>query len=175
MTTTYTDILIIGAGPAGLVAANTASENYPDKKIILLKEFEKNQVPCGIPYVFGPTLGSVEKNAMPCGAPVTNVQVIVDTATKVDINTKTVASANTIYPFDKLIFATGSLPFVHASFQDAMHLENVFSINKSYENIDYISGFFEGFNRHPSTIPDAAKQSVKLIAMKNSANALTKR
>ena len=36
------------------------------------------------------------------------------------------------------------------------------------ENIDYISGFFESMNRHPGTIPDASKQSVKLIAMKDS-------
>ena len=135
MTPIYADILIIGAGPAGLVAANTANENYPDKKIILLKEFEKNQVPCGIPYVFGPTLGSVEKNAMSCGTPVPNVQVLVDTVLKVDISAKTAASATALYSFDKLIFATGSLPFVHASFQDAMHLQNVFSIGKSYDNV----------------------------------------
>ncbi|MDY0117545.1 MAG: FAD-dependent oxidoreductase, partial [Sulfurimonadaceae bacterium] len=36
------------------------------------------------------------------------------------------------------------------------------------ENIDYSVGFFEGMNRHPGTIPDASKQSVKLITMKNS-------
>jgi NADH oxidase (H2O2-forming) len=36
------------------------------------------------------------------------------------------------------------------------------------ENIEYVTGFFEGMNRHPGTIGDASKQSVKLIAMKNS-------
>jgi pyruvate/2-oxoglutarate dehydrogenase complex dihydrolipoamide dehydrogenase (E3) component len=36
------------------------------------------------------------------------------------------------------------------------------------ENIEYSAGFFEGMNRHPGTIPDASKQSVKLITMKNS-------
>jgi len=36
------------------------------------------------------------------------------------------------------------------------------------ENIDYVSGFFESMNRHPGTIPDASKQSIKLIAMRSS-------
>jgi len=36
------------------------------------------------------------------------------------------------------------------------------------QNIDIVTGYFEGLNRHPGTIPDSAKQSVKLIAMRNS-------
>ncbi len=36
------------------------------------------------------------------------------------------------------------------------------------ENIDYVVGFFEGLNRHPGTIEDASKQSVKLVAMRGS-------
>jgi NADH oxidase (H2O2-forming) len=31
-----------------------------------------------------------------------------------------------------------------------------------------LTDFFEGLNRHPGTIPDASKQSVKLIALKSS-------
>ncbi|KIM09387.1 MAG: hypothetical protein KU28_01860 [Sulfurovum sp. PC08-66] len=141
MTAYEADILIIGAGPAGLVAANTANETYPDKKIIILKEFEKNQVPCGIPYVFGPTLGDVEKNAMPCGKANDNVKVIVDTVTAVDIQTKTAQSTHNSYRFEKLIFATGSVPFVHANFQEAMKLENVFAIEKSYDAVKNIQAY----------------------------------
>ena len=44
----------------------------------------------------------------------------------------------------------------------------VTEVQAGNENIDYIAGTFSGVNRHPSTIPDAQKQSVKLIAMKHS-------
>lgn len=130
-----TDILIIGAGPAGLVAAATASDNYPDKKITVIREFEKGQVPCGIPYVFGKILGDVEKNAMPCGGDVANISKIVDKVLSVDIKAKTVTATKHTITFDKLIFATGSIPFVHENFKDSILLENVFALDKSYDEV----------------------------------------
>jgi pyruvate/2-oxoglutarate dehydrogenase complex dihydrolipoamide dehydrogenase (E3) component len=36
------------------------------------------------------------------------------------------------------------------------------------QNLDIVTGTFEGMNRHPASIPDAVKQSVKLIAMNHS-------
>lgn len=130
-----TDILVIGAGPAGLVAVATASENYPDKRITLIKEFEKGQVPCGIPYVFGKILGDVEKNAMPCGGDVENISKIVDKVLHVDIQAKVATAVNHTIAFDKLIFATGSIPFVHKNFVDSVALPNVFVIEKSYDEV----------------------------------------
>ena len=130
-----TDILIIGAGPAGLVAAATAHENYPQKRITLLKEFEKGQVPCGIPYVFGKILGDVEKNAMPCGGDVDNITKIVDKVLHVDIQAKVATATNHTIAFDKLIFATGSVPFVHKNFIDSVALANVFVVEKSYDAV----------------------------------------
>jgi pyruvate/2-oxoglutarate dehydrogenase complex dihydrolipoamide dehydrogenase (E3) component len=135
MQTIVTDILIIGAGPAGLVAAATASENYPTKKIVVVKEFDKGQVPCGIPYVFGKTLGDVEKNAMPCGGDVANIVKIVDKIESVDIENKTALGLQNSIKFEKLIFATGSIPFVHKNFEDALELENVFTIAKEYAKV----------------------------------------
>jgi len=137
------NILIIGAGPAGLVAASTAMESYPTKKIIVVKSNEKGQVPCGIPYVFGKTLGDVEKNAMPCGGSNANVEILIDTITSVDIENKIVSSAHHSIKFDKLIFATGSIPFVHKNFQDALHLENVFVIEKEYEKVKTLKNYID--------------------------------
>lgn len=56
------DVLVIGGGPAGGVAAVTAKMNYPQKEILVIREFEKQLVPCAIPYIFGEILGSSEKN-----------------------------------------------------------------------------------------------------------------
>ncbi len=142
-----TDILIIGAGPAGLVAANTAHENYPNKKIILIKEFEKGQVPCGIPYVFGKTLGDVNKNAMPCGGDVTNIEKIVGKVTSVDIKSKIVTTSKYTVNFDKLIFSTGSIPFIHKSFIDTIPLENVFVVEKSYDEVKRLKDYLEDKNK----------------------------
>lgn len=133
-----TDILIIGAGPAGMVAAMTSKQHNMDKKVTVIKSFEKNQVPCGIPYVFGKTLGDVEKNAVSCGGNqiAEMITKITDTVTSVAIEQKTVYATNHTITFDKLIFATGSTPFVHKNFHDALELENVFTINKEYHKVE---------------------------------------
>lgn len=46
------DVLVIGGGPARNVRAMTAKLNYPEKEILVVREFEVQLVPCAIPYVF---------------------------------------------------------------------------------------------------------------------------
>ncbi len=140
-----TDILIIGAGPAGMVAAMTAMQNNPTKQVMVIKSYGKGQVPCGIPYVFGKTLGTVEKNAMLCGSsPIADmIQKITDTVQRVDIENKTVTALNHTIKFDKLIFATGSVPFVHKNFKDGLALENVFTIDKEYHKVEKLKNYLE--------------------------------
>ncbi|MCX6074297.1 MAG: FAD-dependent oxidoreductase [Campylobacterales bacterium] len=138
----HTDILVLGGGPAALVTVGTALENFPDKKITVIKEDDISLVPCGIPYIFGKTLGDSSKDAMSCGGPMAEmINIIVDTALSVDIENKTVFAKTHTITFDKLIFATGSLPFVHKSFEDALHLENVFTIEKHKDKVDLLKNY----------------------------------
>lgn len=134
-----TDILVIGGGPAALVTVATALENYPDKSVTVIKKETQALVPCGIPYIFGTTLGSSEKDAMACGGPMADaVNLIVDEVVDVDIDAKRAMAKEHTVTFDKLVFATGSVPFVHANFRDALELDNVFTIHKSKEEIDRV-------------------------------------
>jgi len=140
-----TDILIIGAGPSGMVAAMTAMQHNPNKQITVIRSYEKSQVPCGIPYVLGRTLDSVEKNAIVCGDnPIANkIEKIVDTVTTVDIENKTVTALKHDITFDKLIFATASIPFVHKNFKDTIKLDNVFTIRKEYHKVEKLKNYLE--------------------------------
>ena len=57
------DVIIIGAGPSGIVAGVTAKKQNPEKSMLMIKEEEKGLVPCGIPYIFH-DLNDVDKNVM---------------------------------------------------------------------------------------------------------------
>ena len=130
------DILVIGSGPAGGVCASTAKISNPDKKIVVLREQEQQLVPCSIPYVFGNTLGSVENSLAPCGLPANmDIEAKVGTVSDIDIKNKIAYYNDSEISFDKLVFATGSIPFVHESLQHSLNLKGVFTIAKNVELI----------------------------------------
>ena len=113
----HSDILIIGGGPAAMVAAGTARQYYPQKKVTVLKKGKESMVPCGIPYVFGPLLESVEDDMIPCGdmAAKMGTELLVEEAVDIDYDAKTVTGkSGETYGYDKLIIATGSVPKVPA-------------------------------------------------------------
>ena len=142
------DILIIGAGPAGGVSAVTARMNYPDKEIVIVREFEQQLVPCAIPYVFGKTLGSSEKNIAPC-ANLTDmgISTLVSKINDIDTENKIAYSDAKEISFDKLILATGSEPFVHESLEHALRLEGVFSIPKNKTLIEDVKSYTDKKNK----------------------------
>ena len=134
------DVIIIGAGPAGIVTAVTVKKQYPSKTVLILKEEEKGLIPCGIPYVFH-DLDSVDKDIMGLN-PFIDLggNVITDKVVEIDIPQKVVKTVSgSEFSYQKLILATGSVPFV-PKFLPGYDLRNVFYIKKSYK---YINSLFE--------------------------------
>jgi NADPH-dependent 2,4-dienoyl-CoA reductase/sulfur reductase-like enzyme len=129
------DVIIIGAGPSGIVAGVTAKKQNPDKSMLMIKEEEKGLVPCGIPYIFH-DLNNLEKNVMgPKPFIDLGGDVIIDPVVDVDVKCKVVTvKSGDSYEYDKLIFATGSIPIV-PTFIPGYDLIGVEYIKKSYNYI----------------------------------------
>lgn len=136
------DVLVVGGGPAGGVSAVTAKMNYPQKKILVVREQEVQLVPCAIPYVFGETLGCSDKDVASCAmAAEMGISTMVGRVERIDIAQKTAYCCGNEISFDKLIFATGSVPFVHPSLQHSLELEGVFTITKNKAFIDKLDDY----------------------------------
>ncbi len=138
-----TDLLVIGGGPGGLVAASTAKSFYPDKEVTLIRKEDKAIVPCGIPYICE-TLGrDIESDAMP-DTMLTGkgIKIILGEARSIGRESKTVAtSKGDRIEYDKLVIATGSTPIVPPI--QGINLENVFSVEK---DAAYLSKLFKALS-----------------------------
>lgn len=137
------DVLVIGGSAAGIVAATTSRNFYPEKEVALVRKEEKVLVPCGIPYMFG-TLGSSDKNVMPdMVLENSHVELIIDEVVSVNLDNKTcMLNDGSEIHFVKLIFATGSSP-VKPQWLEGTDLENVFFIPKDKGYLDKEKSAFE--------------------------------
>jgi len=130
------DVLIIGGGPAGSVCAMTAKMNFPDKEVVVVREFEYQLVPCAIPYIFSETLGSTDNNLVSCApAQKFGITTIIGKVNSIDTHNKTASMDDTEITYDKLVLATGSEPFIHSTLEHSLEHEGVFTVPK---NVDYI-------------------------------------
>lgn len=141
------DVLVIGGSAAGIVAATTSRNFYPEKQVALIRKEEKVLVPCGIPYIFG-TLHSSDKNVVPdMVLENSNIDLIIGEALTVDQENKICTLADqTQISFDKLIFATGSSP-IHPQWLEGTGLENVFFIPKEKGYLDKEAKAFAGCDK----------------------------
>ncbi|MEA3560615.1 MAG: FAD-dependent oxidoreductase [Candidatus Omnitrophota bacterium] len=150
------DVLVIGAGPAGIISAVVARKYYPDKKILLIKDVDKGAIPCGIPYMFF-SLKNPDENAMGMeGLRKNNIEVVVDEATKIERNEKIVLTKNNDkYHYEKLVLALGSMPVVppipgidkrgiYPVYKDMGYLKEAIEEVRKVKNVLVLGGGFIG-------------------------------
>ncbi len=128
------DVIIIGGGPAGLSLGAAICKSYEGKNVLLIREKEKNLVPCGIPYTLC-DLPSVDKDIKdPKGFLKEGGKLIIDKVLQIDRDKKTVKTAKEKYGYDKLVLATGSKPII-PKFIKGNESDSVFYVYKDYDYI----------------------------------------
>lgn len=151
-----TNILVIGAGPAGIVCALTAKKYYPDKKIVVMRNVEKGVIPCAIPYMIK-SLKSPDENVLGMVTLEKNgIETVVDEATAVDRKNKTVeCKSGRIYRYEKLVLAVGSAPIlpsipgiekkgIYPVYKELAYLTKSIEEIKKCKNVLVVGGGFIG-------------------------------
>jgi pyruvate/2-oxoglutarate dehydrogenase complex dihydrolipoamide dehydrogenase (E3) component len=151
-----TDILVVGAGPAGVVCAVTARKYYPGKNIMVMKDVADGVIPCGIPYMFASLTNPDENKLGMASLEKNNVEVVVDSAVRVNRKDKNVETAKKdIYSYEKLVLAVGSTPIilpikgvdkrgVYPINKEMGYLKGVIGEIKKCKNVLVIGGGFIG-------------------------------
>ncbi|MBN1526405.1 MAG: FAD-dependent oxidoreductase [Candidatus Omnitrophica bacterium] len=150
------DILVIGAGPAGIVCSLTARKYYPDKKIIVMRNVEKGVIPCGIPYMIK-SLKSPDENMLGMAAvEKSGIETVVDEAIAIDRKNKEVeCKSGERYKYEKLVLAVGSVPIlppipgiekkgVYPIYKELGYLKKAIEEIKKCKNVLIVGGGFIG-------------------------------
>jgi NADPH-dependent 2,4-dienoyl-CoA reductase/sulfur reductase-like enzyme len=133
------DILIIGAGPAGVVSAVTARKYYPSNSIMVMKDIADGVIPCGIPYMFA-SLNNPEENKLGMASlEKNNIEVVIDKAVSINRKEKTIETASkNKYSYEKLVLAIGSTPLILPI--KGIDKQGVYPINKEMGYLKSVIG-----------------------------------
>lgn len=108
-------IVIIGGGACGMAAATKIRRQSDFEITVLSRDSHTAYSHCGIPFVLSREINSFEKLVVkPADFFKKNrINVRLNEAVRsIDLDSRTVRTGEGIYSFDKLVIATGSLPFV---------------------------------------------------------------
>ncbi|MFA4991039.1 MAG: FAD-dependent oxidoreductase [Candidatus Omnitrophota bacterium] len=137
------DILIIGAGPAGVVCAATARKYYPEKSIMVMKDIADGVIPCGIPYMFVSLNNPDENKLGMVSLEKNNVDIVVDKALRLDRKEKIIETeSKNSYSYEKLVLAVGSTPLILPI--KGIDKQGVYPINKE---MGYLKSVIERIKR----------------------------
>jgi NADH oxidase (H2O2-forming) len=108
-------VVIIGGGACGMAVATKIRRQSDFIITVLSRDSHTAYSHCGIPFVLGKEIESFEKLIVKPQEFFRKNRIDVrlnDCASSIDLDLKIVRTGKEIYPFDKLVIATGSLPFV---------------------------------------------------------------
>lgn len=137
------DIVVVGGSAAGIPAALTARQFYPEHSVLLIRREPQTLVPCGIPYIFG-AIGSTEADLIPdTMLERAGIEIRVDEVVAIDRQRHMLATASgEEIGYQRLVLGTGSKPVVPPI--PGADKENVFAIRKE---VPYIERMLAAFDR----------------------------
>lgn len=144
------DILIIGGGPAGIVASHVAKKNNSKLKILIVKKEKGIAIRCSEPYVIGGKV-KLEDIIVPDEEMINKfgIDLIIDEVIEIDHqNKKAYTESKEEISYNKLILATGANPFIPPV--ENTDLKNVFTLRDTQDT---------------ENISNIAKQSLKALVV----------
>ncbi|MCD6221805.1 FAD-dependent oxidoreductase [bacterium] len=133
------DVIVVGGGPAGIVASLTAKKYYPEKEILLIRKVKNSVIPCGIPYMVA-SLKNPEDNKLGYAPLEKNrIETMVDEVIEIDRKNKKIKTKNEgEIEYEKLILATGAIPILPPI--EGIEKKGIFPIIK---DLDYLKLMIE--------------------------------